>query len=191
MQSNKIIVLGPPLSGKGTQGAKIAEKMNQKKLSSGDIFREEIKKNTDLGKKISEIINKGYLVDDETVNKIMSSRISSLEGYVLDGYPRTITQSLFLDNLLKERKEKIDLVIIILIDKDESIKRARGRSRTDDKSLSILNIRWNEYYNKTVPVIQHYKDNKEVIVIEVCGVGTINAIEKNIFNKITCALRAK
>jgi adenylate kinase len=120
----------------------------------------------------------------------MSIRIGSLEGYVLDGYPRTMSQTLFLENLLKERKEKIDLVIVILIDKYESIKRAKGRSRADDKSLSILNTRWDEYCNKTVPVIQYYKDSKEVIVIEVCGVGTIDAIEKDIFNKITCALRA-
>ena len=119
----------------------------------------------------------------------MSSRIISQDAYILDGYPRTMTQTLFLENLLKKRKEKIDLVIVILIDKDESIKRAKGRSRADDKSLSILNTRWSEYYNKTVPVIQYYKDNKEVIVIEIDGIGTIDAIEKTIYYKITCALR--
>jgi adenylate kinase len=191
LETVKIIVLGPPLSGKGTQGEKISEKMKLEKFSPGRIFREEIRENTDLGQKISEIINKGYLVDDETVNEIMSSRIISQDSFILDGYPRTMTQALFLENLLKKRKEKIDLVLVILIDKDESIKRAKGRSRADDKSLSILNTRWNEYYNKTVPLIQYYKDNKEVIVIEIDGIGTIDSIEKDIYYKIKCALRAK
>ena len=145
MIPKKIVVLGPPLSGKGTQGIKLAEKLNYKIFSPGDIFREEIKNKTNLGKKIIHIINNGYLVDDKIVNETMEKRIRNVNSYVLDGYPRTIAQADFLNELVSRTKEKIDLVIIINIDKKESIKRAKDRSRDDDKSIDILNTRWEEY----------------------------------------------
>jgi adenylate kinase len=179
MQDNFFVILGPPLSGKGTQGKFIARKLGLYYLSTGRIFREEMRNNSKIGKKIRDIINMGMLVDDSIVNQIVSNRIGECDnGFILDGYPRTLNQTVFLDNILQKDGLKINLVFVMNIGKKESFKRALGRERVDDKSKEVLETRWDEYCQKTVPVIQYFE--KRGVIVDVDGMGSIRDVENRI-----------
>ena len=126
----KLVLLGPPGAGKGTQAAEIVKKYNVPHISTGDIFRKNISEGTDLGKKAKEYIDKGLLVPDELVVAIVKDRLSEAdckEGFLLDGFPRTVDQADSLDTELKELDYKLDNVINIHVDKESLIERAVGR----------------------------------------------------------------
>lgn len=180
-----LIFLGPPLSGKGTQGKRFAERNNMCFISPGDIFRQEISNRTQLGLKVMDYVNSGRLVPDPIVNKIVLKHIERQDcpnGLVLDGYPRTIRQADFLKK--SQLNHNISSVIILLIDKEESLKRAiireKHEHRIDDQTNDVIDIRWNEYSSKTVPVIKFYE--KKNIIVYVEGMGTIHDVEMKIFN---------
>ena len=140
-----LILLGPPGAGKGTQAAKIIEKYNIPQISTGDIFRENIKNGTELGKKAQEYMNAGKLVPDELVVEIATDRLlkdDCANGFMLDGFPRTVFQAEQLDKFLSERGSKIDHVLDIEVDEEELMKRLTGR-RVCSKcgaSFHIINI---------------------------------------------------
>jgi adenylate kinase len=183
MQDNFFVILGPPLSGKGTQGKVIARKSGLYYLSTCRIFREEMRRNSKIGKKIRDIINMGLLVDDSIVNKIVSNRICECDnGFILDGYPRTLNQAVYLDKILQNGSVKINLVLVLNIGKKESFTRALGRERVDDKSKEVLERRWDEYCQKTVPVIRYFE--KRGIIVEVDGTGTISDVENRIATEL-------
>lgn len=126
----RLILLGPPGAGKGTQASAIVEKYNIPHISTGDIFRANIKEKTELGKQVEEYLNKGLLVPDELVVSIVKDRISKEDcknGFLLDGFPRTVAQAEALDEELKNMSLKIDRVINIEADKDLLIERIIGR----------------------------------------------------------------
>jgi len=131
-----IIILGPPGSGKGTISREIAEKLNFEHIETGKILREEIEKNTDIGKKVKEIVASGKLVPDEIVNNIIKDKVEKTkkEGIIFDGYPRTIGQAEYLKKILK-----IDLVINLNIPEEILIKRIMGR-RTCKKCGEVYNV---------------------------------------------------
>ncbi len=125
-----LILLGPPGAGKGTQAVKIVEKYNIPHISTGDIFRENIKKGTELGKKAQEYMNKGELVPDDLVVEIACSRLlqdDCKEGFLLDGFPRTVYQAEKLDEFLAEHGRKVEHVLDIAVEKEELITRLIGR----------------------------------------------------------------
>lgn len=125
-----IIIMGPPGAGKGTQAVNIIDKYNVPHISTGDIFRENIKNGTELGKKAQEYMNKGELVPDELVCEIADERISREDcanGFLLDGFPRTVAQAEMLDQFLKENGKKIDAAIDLLVPRKELIERITGR----------------------------------------------------------------
>ena len=133
------IIVGPPGAGKGTYASRLASKLKIAKISTGDIFREEIKRNTDLGKKIVDFVNKGELVPDEIVIEILKEEInkpSSKNGFILDGYPRTIEQAKALDKI-----EKIDAVIRLVVPEWVIIERLSSR-RICKKCGAVYNIRY-------------------------------------------------
>jgi len=126
----RTILLGPPGAGKGTQAVKIVEKYGVPHISTGDIFRENIKNGTELGKKAQEYMNKGELVPDDLVCDLATSRLlepDCAEGFLLDGFPRTVYQAEKLDEFLKEHDSKIDVVLNLAVEKDELITRLTGR----------------------------------------------------------------
>ena len=125
-----LILLGPPGAGKGTQAARIVEKYNVPHISTGDIFRENIKNGTPLGKKAQEYMNKGELVPDSLVIEIATDRLTKddcKEGFLLDGFPRTVEQAVALDAFLADEGKKVDHVLDIDVDKPELLKRITGR----------------------------------------------------------------
>ena len=141
----RTILLGPPGAGKGTQAAKIVEKYGIPHISTGDIFRENIKKGTELGKKAQEYMNRGELVPDELVCEIATDRLSRedcAEGFLLDGFPRTVFQAEKLDEFLTANGKKVDAVINLEVEKEELITRLTGRRvcRKCGASFHVVNI---------------------------------------------------
>ena len=141
----RTILLGPPGAGKGTQAAKIVEKYGIPHISTGDIFRENIKKGTELGKKAQGYINRGELVPDDLVIEIATTRLledDCKNGFLLDGFPRTVYQAEKLDEFLQSHDSKIDNVIDIAVGKDELIERLTGRRvcKSCGASFHVVNI---------------------------------------------------
>lgn len=141
----RTVLLGPPGAGKGTQAVKIVEKYNIPHISTGDIFRENIKNGTELGKKAQEYMNKGELVPDDLVIEIATTRLLADDcknGFLLDGFPRTVYQAEKLDAFLEEHGMKLDKVIDIEVEKEELITRLTGRRvcKACGASFHVVNI---------------------------------------------------
>ena len=166
-----IILLGPPGAGKGTQAQKIVKKHNYFQLSTGDLLRNEIKKNTKTGKEIEEKISKGNFVSDEIVNKLLKDCLNELkyrDRIIFDGYPRTIDQSKNLDNILKEFNQKIDLIISLHVSREVIEKRIIGRI-TCEKCNITLNEFFDQDQMKLHPCgsnhfIKRKDDNSEILM---------------------------
>ena len=157
-----IIIFGPPGAGKGTQAKYLVKKLNSFQVSTGDMLREEIEKNTIIGKNIINNMNEGKFVDDEIVNKLLENVIfdpNKMNKLIFDGYPRTINQAKNLDNLLKKSNQKIDFIFFLNVKKDSIIKRVEKRKilekRSDDDSETILK-RYDTYMDVTKPVLDFY-----------------------------------
>ena len=161
-----IIIFGPPGAGKGTQAKYLVNKLNSFQVSTGDMLREEIKKNTTIGKNIINNMNEGKFVDDEIVNKLLENVIfdpNKMNKLIFDGYPRTINQAKNLDNLLNKSNQKIDFIFFLNVKKDSIIKRIEKRKilekRSDDDEETILK-RYDTYMDITKPVLDFYSKKK-------------------------------
>ena len=179
-----IILFGPPGAGKGTQAKNLVKKLSHFQISTGDILREEIKNNTDIGKKIIDDMNNGKFVSDDIVNQLLEKHIfdpNKKNKLIFDGYPRSISQAQNLDLLLDTSKQKIDFVFFLNVNKDTIIKRIKKRKilekRSDDVLKTILR-RYDTYMETTKPVLDFYSKNSNFHEID----GT-NEIEQ-ITNKI-------
>ncbi len=183
-----LILFGPPGSGKGTQSVKLAEKYMLKHVSTGDILRNEVKQQTELGKKAQAVMNNGELVSDELLIQILHSVIDKnkeVKGFIFDGFPRTIVQAEALDNLMIEVGHKIGKVVSLEVADEEVIqrllKRAEIEGRKDD-NVETINNRLNVYKNQTSPLLNYY--NKQNKLNKVEGTGSIETIFENICLKI-------
>ena len=183
----RTILLGPPGAGKGTQAAKIVEKYKIPHISTGDIFRANIKQGTELGKKAQEYMNKGELVPDSLVVEIATDRLTKDDcknGFLLDGFPRTVYQAEKLDEFLAGRGSKIDKVIDIAVDKEELMSRLTGRRvcKACGASYHVVNVPPKKEGVCDVcggPLIQRDDDNAETVAnrIEVYEAQTMPLIE--------------
>ncbi|WP_300267787.1 adenylate kinase [Microbacterium sp.] len=183
--SARLLIVGPQGSGKGTQGVRIAEAFGVPVVSTGDIFRANIKGGTELGAKVSEITARGDLVPDELTSEIVRDRLSQDDaagGFLLDGYPRNAVQVGHLDEFLAGRGEALDAVILLDVPRDESIERLRLRAeeqgRADDTAEAIAH-RLDIYENETAPILGMY--GVRGIVDKIDGVGSLDEITERIF----------
>lgn len=184
-----IVIFGPPGAGKGTQSAMILEKYELEHLSTGDVFRSNIKGETELGLLAKSFIDQGELVPDEvTIDMVKDfvSKKTDVNGFVFDGFPRTIFQGESLDAFLNESDEKIDIVLALEVDEDELVKRLleRGKvsGRSDDQSEDKIRNRFQEYSQKTEPLLDYY--SKQDKLVRVQGVGGI----EEIFERLATAI---
>ncbi|WP_340103916.1 adenylate kinase [Rhodohalobacter sp. 8-1] len=178
----KLILFGPPGAGKGTQAKKISSHYDIPHLSTGNIFRYNIKNQTELGKKVKSILDAGELVSDETVVALVVDELQHDKydnGYILDGFPRTIPQAKALDEHLASQDDSIDLFLTLSVPQEELIDRilSREEGRSDDTPEKIK-TRLEVYSNETEPVLNYYK--KKGIVKEINGMGSIDEIFERI-----------
>ena len=179
-----IILFGPPGAGKGTQARYLVNKIDGFQISTGDLLRDEIKKDTEIGKKIIKNMNDGKFVSDEIVNDLIKNIIldpRKKSKLIFDGYPRSISQAKNLDFLLNESNQKIDCVFFLNVDKDTIIKRIEKRKilekRSDDDLDTILK-RYDTYMKTTKPVLDFYSKNSNFYEID--GGQEINQITRKI-----------
>ena len=161
-----IILFGPPGAGKGTQAKFLVKILNNFQVSTGDILRDEIKKDTEIGKKIINFMNEGKFVDDEIVNRLMKKIIfdpSKKEKLIFDGYPRTIQQAKNLDLLLKESNQEIDFIFFLNVNKETIIRRIEKRKveeKREDDDLDTILKRYDTYLKTTSPVLDYYSSKQ-------------------------------
>jgi len=160
-----VVIFGPPGAGKGTQSSYIVKKFNLYQVSTGDLLRSEVKKKTDIGMDIENIISKGDFATDEIVNELIKNIISDPQKknkLIFDGYPRSLNQAKNLKLLLENSDQKIDFIFFLNVNKDTIIKRIEKRSilekRTDDNLNTILK-RYDTYKETTKPVLDFYSKN--------------------------------
>ena len=184
-----IIIFGKPGSGKGTQASLIKENYNLIHISTGDVFRKNTSQGTDLGKVAVQFMSKGELVPDEITISMLKEEIKSFmpcNGFIFDGFPRTIIQAESLDDLLKSMELNIDMVVALDVENNILIERLLNRGKTsgrsDDKSEEKINKRLEEYDNKTKPLIDFYKNQKKFISIN--GVGDLNDVTTRLISII-------
>lgn len=183
-----LILFGPPGAGKGTQSQFLREKYGLTYISTGEILREEIAAETELGLQVKEIISKGNLVSDEIVADIIEGKIAKnlqSSGFLFDGYPRTVKQAETLTNILKKFNMELSGVLSLEVPEELLIERMLERGKTSgraDDNIDSIKHRFVEYDNKTKPVLDYYKDSGKLYAIN--GVGAI----EDIFNTLCEAI---
>ena len=181
----KLLIMGPPGAGKGTQAKILSQKYNLVHLSTGDILRKEIDKKSSTGLEAQKYMNAGNLVPDDVLLAMMKSTLTELKdkGVILDGFPRTIPQAKGLSNIFKSLNQKIDGIINIEVDKNiliaRLIERAKNSGRADDTEEVIVN-RQNVYLDLTAPLIEFYKND----IINIDGDGSIDKVTERILKRI-------
>jgi len=173
----RLILLGPPGAGKGTQAQRLVAKYGIVQLSTGDMLRAAVKAGTSVGRQAQEIMARGGLVPDDVVVEIVSQRIAqpdARKGFILDGFPRTVPQAAALDRMLAERNLALDGVIELRVDEDALIKRierrieemkARGEALREDDNPEVLHRRLKAYREQTSPLIDYYRDKGALITV--------------------------
>jgi adenylate kinase len=159
-RGRRILLFGPPGSGKGTQAEILVRRLGVPVISTGDMLRQAVVEGSDLGHKVQEVMARGELVDDETMGCVVAERLrrqDTRDGFLLDGYPRTLPQAQKLERILEERGVGLDLVVSLEVPEEELIRRVIGRQRADDRR-EVVRERLHQYRNKTEPLIGYYRD---------------------------------
>ena len=185
-----LILFGPPGSGKGTQAAQVAEKYQLLHLSTGDMLREELRRESALAKEAKRFIDEGLLVPDEVIIGMINDKIDAtsgaVKGYLFDGFPRTQAQAEALDNLLSLKNTSIAGVLALDVSEEEITRRilSRGESfgRSDDRDESIIRNRYRVYKSETAPVGQHYEAMGKFV--ELPGEGSVSQIFNSLCEQI-------
>ena len=180
----RLLIVGPPGAGKGTQATGLAAAYRVPAISTGDIFRANIKNSTELGLRVKAIIDSGELVPDSLTNELVRDRIAEADargGFLLDGYPRTLEQVSFLTDHLAESHAAIDAVVQLVVDPEIVVQRLRNRAleqgRADDTEEVIRN-RLSVYETETAPIVAVYRDRG--VLVEVDGVGSVAEVGERV-----------
>ncbi|GAB3072670.1 adenylate kinase [Corynebacterium aquatimens] len=178
----RLVLLGPPGAGKGTQAALLSEKLNIPHISTGDLFRANIGEGTPLGKEAKEYIDAGKLVPTEVTARMVEDRLSeddAANGFLLDGFPRTVEQADLLEEMLNKHGLKLDGVLNFKVDEDVVVERMLARGRADDNEDTIR-TRLQVYRDETAPLIDHYGDQ----LINIDAEGEVEEINARTLNEI-------
>lgn len=185
-----IVLFGPPGSGKGTQAQNLIKKFNLKQISTGDLFRFNMKNDTELGKLAKSYIDKGELVPDQVTTDMLIDEIrkpTDAAGFIFDGYPRTAVQTEALEKIVKEElNDEIDVCLSLMVEDkilvERLLKRGEISGRSDDSNVEIIENRIKEYYAKTAEVAELYKQQGKYV--EINGVGDIDEISEKLFAEV-------
>ena len=184
----RLLLIGPPGAGKGTQAVKLAEAFSIPAISTGDIFRENVKNETELGQQAKAFMDRGEYVPDSLTNALVRDRLDwddAANGFLLDGYPRTADQVVELDSILGDKGESLNAVVLITADSDEVVRRLLGRAaeqgRADDTE-DVIRRRLEVYAEQTAPLIEVY--SKRNLVVEVDGLGAVDEVTGRILGAL-------
>ncbi len=174
----RLVLLGPPGSGKGTQAALLAEKLGIPAISTGEMLREAVAAGSPLGRQVGDLLDAGTLVDDDTMAKVVEGRLAAADaaaGFILDGYPRTPPQAETLARILAAAGTTLDAVILIRVPERVLVERTLARGRTDDRE-EIVRSRLAVYREQTEPLVGHYENRG--LLREIDGDQSIEAVQK-------------
>ena len=189
--SSRLVLLGPPGAGKGTQAARLAERLGVPAISTGDIFRANIKNGTELGKRVQDVTASGALVPDELTNVLVRDRLAqadAVDGFLLDGYPRNVAQVAALDEMLAAAGQEIDLAIELTVDPqvvvDRLTRRAQIEGRADDTE-DVIRHRLGVYAEQTAPISQVY--DARGLLAQVDGLGDVDDVTARLLDALSAA----
>jgi len=178
----RLVLVGPPGAGKGTQAAALSEKLGIPHISTGDLFRAHIADDTELGKQVKHILDDGKLVPDEITNQMLVERLhesDTANGFLLDGFPRNIGQADVLAKELADLDQKLDAVVQLQVDEDVVVGRLLSRGRTDDNE-DVIRHRQHVYRSETAPLLDYYRD----LLVTVDGVGEVDEITARVLTAL-------
>jgi adenylate kinase len=179
----RLVLVGPPGAGKGTQAARLAEELDVPHISTGDLFRANLEQKTPLGAEAKRYMDAGDLVPDSVTVEMVRDRLTAddaTKGFILDGFPRNVSQAGALAGLLAERGEELDSIVEFRVPEDELVRRLLGRGRTDDTEDVIRN-RQQVYRDETTPLLRFYVDR----LVSVDALGSVDEIT----DRVLAALR--
>jgi adenylate kinase len=180
----RVVLVGPPGAGKGTQAATLSDKLGVPHISTGDLFRQHINAGTELGRQVKGILDSGRLVPDELTVGLLRDRLDepdTEDGFLLDGFPRNVKQADLLSRILAERDEKLDAVIQLQVDEETLVQRLLARGRGADDTEEVIRHRQQVYRSETEPLLDYYRD----LLVTVDGVGEVDEVT----TRILAALR--
>ena len=181
----RVVIVGPPGAGKGTQAAVLSKELGVVHISTGDLFRAHVDGDTELGRKVKDYLNSGALVPDELTNAMVAQRLTDdvcRTGFLLDGFPRTVAQAKALEDLLRDRDCAIDAVLELDAPEDEVVARLLARGREDDTE-EVIRHRQQLYRKETAPLLEFYADR----LVTVPAVGSVSDVTARALD----ALRAR
>jgi adenylate kinase len=184
----RLLIMGPPGAGKGTQAKFIAEHFKIPAISTGDIFRANVSQGTPLGVEAKSFMDKGEYVPDEVTNRMVRDRIDepdAVNGFLLDGYPRTLAQVDELDGMIAFTGHRLDAVVVLACDQDEIVERLLQRAQVEgraDDTEDVVRRRQEVYAAETAPLIEIYRERG--LLVEVDGMGEVSEVTQRIFDAL-------
>jgi adenylate kinase len=184
MSARKLLLLGAPGAGKGTQAARLARKLEVPQISTGEMLRQAVSSGSELGRRVQDTMDRGELVSDSIVIEVARERLSQPDarrGFVLDGFPRTVAQAEALDRMLAELGSRLERCVALAVEEDALVERLLGRARIEgrsDDNEATIRKRMHVYGEQTAPLLDYYR--RRGVLAEVDGMGSIEEVEKEI-----------